>query len=952
MHFTDHQAKYLAYELTRRWSSDNVGKLAAAVAGAQVDLNPHQVDAALFAFNSPFSNGALLADEVGLGKTIEAGILLSQRWAERKRRILVITPSNLRKQWHQELAEKFFLPATILEARSYHQAIKAGNPNPFQPEESSLIICSYHFARNKAEDVVSTPWDLVVIDEAHRLRNVYKPSAVIANTLKKALEGRPKILLTATPLQNSLLELYGLVSFIDEHAFGDLKSFRQQFANLTQDGTFDALKSRLAPICHRTLRRQVTQYVPYTARHAIVEEFTPEESEDQLYRLVSEYLGRDNLFALPPAQRTLMTLVLRKLLASSTFAIAGALQTMARRLGRDLADQENLSLVDEFDEDYEALDETAEEWPEDETTEVLSTADRIALAAEIAELEIFAELAVSITNNAKGQALLRALKIAFDTVSGLKGPEKAIIFTESRRTQDYLLRLLSETQWSEGIVLFNGSNNDQRSKEIYEEWKIRNTGTDRVTGSRTADMRSALVDYFRDEGRIMIATEAGAEGINLQFCSLVINYDLPWNPQRVEQRIGRCHRYGQKHDVVVVNFLNKKNAADQRVYQLLAEKFHLFEGVFGASDEVLGAIGSGVDFEKRIATIYQQCRHPEQIKEAFDALQLELSFEINEAMTTTRKKLLEHFDDEVREKLKIRDEDSKAVLGQFERGLIRLSRYELDGHAEFLGEASFRLHSVPFPEIAEKTPTGLYELPRRSGEAHLYRVGHPLADAIIRRAKERSLTAAEIAFSYEDHEGKVSILEPFIGQSGYLTASRFTVDSLDQTEDYLILAGETLAGLPLDEETARRLLLLPGTLIRDHTEPVPATLDEITRREQARISREISERNAQFFEVEALKLDNWADDLKVGLEREIKDIDRQIKEARRAASAALTLEEKLQGQKQIKALESHRKERRRSLFDAQDEIDANRERLIEKIEGKLKSDSSEEILFTIRWILK
>lgn len=487
------------------------------------------------------------------------------------------------------------------------------------------------------------------------------------------------------------LELYGLTSFIDEHAFGDLKSFRQQFANLGQDGTFDALKARLAPLCHRTLRRQVTQYVPYTARHALVEEFTPEESEDQLYHLVSEYLGRDNLFALPPAQRTLMTLVLRKLLASSTFAIAGALQTMARRLRRDLAEQENLSLVDELDKDYEALDETAEEWTDDEAPGPLSEADREALAAEIAELEAFAGLAVSITNNAKGQALLRALKIAFDKVSGLKAAEKAIIFTESRRTQDYLLRLLSESDWNEGIVLFNGSNNDPRSKEIYEAWKVRNEGSNRVTGSRTADMRSALVDYFRDEGRIMIATEAGAEGINLQFCSLVINYDLPWNPQRVEQRIGRCHRYGQKHDVVVVNFLNKKNAADQRVYELLAEKFHLFEGVFGASDEVLGAIGSGVDFEKRIATIYQQCRQPEQIREAFDALQLELSFEINEAMTTTRKKLLEHFDDEVREKLKIRNEDSKAILGQFERQLIRLTRHELNGHAEFQSEGSFRL---------------------------------------------------------------------------------------------------------------------------------------------------------------------------------------------------------------------------------------------------------------------
>ena len=198
MPLTHHQAKYLAHELTRRWSSDSVGKLTAAVAGSQVDLNPHQVDAALFAFKSPFSNGALLADEVGLGKTIEAGILLSQRWAERKRRILIITPSNLRKQWHQELAEKFFLPATILEARSYNQAIKAGSTNPFQPDEAWLVICSYHFARNKAEDIVATPWDLVVIDEAHRLRNVYKPSNVIANTLKRALEGRPKVLLTAT----------------------------------------------------------------------------------------------------------------------------------------------------------------------------------------------------------------------------------------------------------------------------------------------------------------------------------------------------------------------------------------------------------------------------------------------------------------------------------------------------------------------------------------------------------------------------------------------------------------------------------------------------------------------------------------------------------------------------------------------------------------------------------
>ena len=339
MSITAYQAKYFAYELTKRCPSDSIEKLASTVAGAQVDLNPHQVDAALFAFKSPLSQGALLADEVGLGKTIEAGLVISQKWAERKRRILIITPSNLRKQWHQEMNEKFSLPCAILEAKSYNAAIKVGNFRPFDNMDA-LVICSYQFACGKAADVHAMPWDLVVIDEAHRLRNVYKPANIIANTLKKALAQKRKLLLTATPLQNSLLELFGLVSFIDEYTFGDLKSFREQFANLNQEQVFQTLRDRLRPVCHRTLRRQVTAYVPYTTRHPLVEEFTPEVGEDRLYALVSEYLQRDNLQALPASQRTLMTLVLRKLLASSTFAIAGALNTISERLKLKLRRQE------------------------------------------------------------------------------------------------------------------------------------------------------------------------------------------------------------------------------------------------------------------------------------------------------------------------------------------------------------------------------------------------------------------------------------------------------------------------------------------------------------------------------------------------------------------------------------------------------------------------------------
>ncbi len=218
------------------------------------------------------------------------------------------------------------------------------------------------------------------------------------------------------------------------------------------------------------------------------------------------------------------------------------------------------------------------------------------------------------------------------------------------------------------------------------------------------------------------------------------------------------------------------------------------------------------------------------------------------------------------------------------------------------------------------------------------------------------MPSAEIDFDYQSHDGKVTILEPHIGKSGVLTLSLFTVEALDQAEDHLILTAMTDDGELLDEEVAKRLLSLPGTtspLLRAGEglgERVQA-LESTTQHQQDKIQREISERNAHFFEAEADKLDGWADDLKVGLEREIKEVDRQIKEARRAATTALTLEEKLGGQKQIKSLEALRNQKRRSLFDAQDQVDKQREELIALIEGKLQQATTTRPLFSICWRL-
>ena len=265
------------------------------------------------------------------------------------------------------------------------------------------------------------------------------------------------------------------------------------------------------------------------------------------------------------------------------------------------------------------------------------TIDRQKLREEIDILQRLATWARSIGIDTKTQTLLKALDIGFEQMATTGAARKALIFTESRRTQEYLKTFLESHGYRGQVVLFNGTNGGPEATAIYERWVEKNRDTGRSSGSRAVDVRTALIEHFRDEATILLATEAAAEGINLQFCSLVINYDLPWNPQRIEQRIGRCHRYGQKHDVVVINFLNERNEADRRVLELLGEKFSLFSGVFGASDEVLGTIESGVDFEKRILAIYQECRTPEEIDAAFRKLQEEMDEQIRTRMDDTRR---------------------------------------------------------------------------------------------------------------------------------------------------------------------------------------------------------------------------------------------------------------------------------------------------------------------------
>ena len=957
---TPYHAKYYAYELTRQGGA-GVERLSRSLFDACVDLNPHQIEAALFAVRSPISKGVLLADEVGLGKTIEAGLVLCEYWAERKRKLLVICPASLRKQWALELSEKFNLPSEVLDARSYQDAKAIGNPMPF--ENKNVVITSLNFASRCAEEIRAIPWDLVVIDEAHKLRNAYRQSNRMGQRIRWAIEDRRKVLLTATPLQNSLLELYGLSTLIDDRIFGDLSSFRSQFVN--NGGELEDLRDRLKFFCTRTLRRQVLEYINYTERKLITRPFKPTENEQKLYESISVFLQRPDTYSLPKQQRHLTTLIVRKLLASSSQAVAGTLDVMRNRLiaMRDKKNEnaplaEQILSEEEMDDDLldailageNALDDiTAErESLEPAQNEVI---DWNKLANEIGELEQYIRWARGIGVDTKVRSLLKALEIGFEKMAEMGAAQKAVIFTESRRTQNYLKDFLDSNGYAGRVVVFNGTNTDPESTQIYERWLSANGENGRTVGSRAVNVRTAIIEHFRDQASIMIATEAAAEGINLQFCSLVINFDLPWNPQRIEQRIGRCHRYGQLHDVVVINFLNESNAADQRVYQLLNEKFSLFNGVFGASDDVLGSIESGVDFERRILDIYQQCRSVREIEAAFQYLQNELDQTIQSRLQDTRKILLENFDEDVHSRLRTNLMDTREHLDRVSQMFWQLTRLVLNGQAEF--DDRDLTFSLPSPGMNGFHP-GKYHLiskkqPNVPGD-FLYRLSHPLGEYVIQAAREMPTPQVALVFDITHHPVRIALVENLKGKTGYLHLQRLTIKSFE-TEEYLLFSAVDSNGNSLDQETCEKIFhCLAEVQPLDHFAPADRQRleHEADRHVHAAISRSLEENNRHFNEARE-RLEKWAEDKVLAAEKDLKDTKQQINLLNRQARLASTVELQHELQEKIRELEKKKRRQRQQIFDLEDEITQKRDDLITALERRMTSQTALEPLFTLAW---
>ena len=942
---TRYHARYYADLLTQRQANGDLNSLSQSLLSSTVDINPHQIDAALFAFKSPLSKGVVLADEVGLGKTIEAGLVICQMWSTGKRKIIIVCPASLRKQWEAELIDKFGIPSEILDTKNYNAYQREGK-NPFIPKRA--IICSYNFAAKKKSEILIHGFDLAIVDEAHKLRNVYRKSARTSADVRDALAGTKKLLLTATPFQNSLMELYGLTTVIDPNFFGSEKTFRRDYGN---GENTEELRERIKPLFTRTLRNDVKEYINYTKRLPLTQKFNSTDEEYELYEAVSEFLRREDIYSVPAGQRKLTTMIVRKILASSIFALISTLTNICQRLERmlqkeqmerfnteELFGDEEADFISDIEDDEESIDEPVL-FGEDESIDIPR------LKAEIALLHSFIEKAKQIHKESKADALLAALKESFKIQSESGAKRKALIFTESTKTQAYLREYLEANGHQGKIVLFNGKASEPQTNEIYRNWCDKHPN--KVSGIKAADRRAAIVDYFQNRAEIMIATEAASEGLNLQFCSLVINYDLPWNPQRIEQRIGRCHRYGQKYDVVVVNFINTRNYADVRVFDLLSQKFKLFDDVFGASDDVLGQ-ADNVDFESRILQIYQQCRTKEEIDAAFEQLQKDMQEEIDLRMDKVREQVIEHFDINVQEHLRTTKDATGAFLNRYQHIFWELTKFMLSSEAVFNDEKHTFQLKIPVAGCKKGT---YCMLDATDTEGIPYRLSHPLAQHVLNTALSLNIDdGADVHFSEDALQMNAALPDYLHEQKGYLIMAQLKVSSVDE-EKYTLFTAITDSGRVLTQDDCEKLFLNGGKEYEG--EGVPKTiLDSLQHNSEQRCAaklKAIDDRNLGFFQQEETRIFNWERDMLNGLEQELTTVKKAIQQAERDAMHADSVQAKLEAQQHVEELNRKKRRLRNDLDDKEDEVSQMRRSMIEELQKRIISQADSSKVFVIRF---
>ncbi len=760
------QRRWRAEELARLRPSDDRRRAIAPQRAGRIDPNPHQIEAVAFALGRLPEGGCLLADEVGLGKTIEAGLVIAQRWAEGARRVLLLAPKALVPQWEQELFDLFGLETV------------AGRAEPGGFSGPGIYLCGREMATSPKTQAVlldTDPMDLVVVDEAHELfANLFRrmdktgendpesKAALRAGALYDLLYrwDCPALLLTATPIQNSLAELWSLVRYVDRSStlLGPLDGFRALFCEGPGDrrvkpGAEEELRRRLRPVLQRTLRRQAQPFLkrPFVERQARTFEYEPSAEERALQDDVIAYVQDPASLAFRGGQRRLLMIGFHRRMASSRRALADSLDKVASRLGKlERGEAPGPSALTEDLDGFLDEDPGEDDAPGAEHAAV----DAAQAAKERRWVEALADRARRLGADTKLGALIRALGLIEDQAKAGRVGGKVVIFTESLATQSYLVEKLVESGLyrRNELTMFRGDNRGPEADAALAEYRKIHHGA----SSRDLAVRAALVHEFRTRTRLFLSTEAGAKGLNLQFAETLVNYDLPWNPQRIEQRIGRCHRYGQTRAVTVLNFLDQGNEAERLLYGILSEKLDLFGRVLDATDQVLHAPGAtpaealtsalGPGLETEIRRIYERARSQAEIAEEHRALveQVDARRREVESVHARAAGLIDvALDSEVRRVLEGHERDNPPELAAFDEALARVvtEAFEAEGRPVLRDEAVLRIED-PRPEASGSV--GKIAAIGWNPSLPMLSLSHPWVEAAVQASRRLSSAAVRV----------------------------------------------------------------------------------------------------------------------------------------------------------------------------------------------------------------
>ena len=945
--------RYHAEELVRARRASERRRQVASQRRARIDPNPHQIDAVMFALRRIPEGGCILADEVGLGKTIEAGLVIAQLIAEGAGRILIVLPRPLLGQWQSELYTLFGIEA--VEAADDHVDLEA----------PGVFLAGREYAggeRGAARLRNAPPFDLCLIDEAHEVfagihrrfdrHGAYDEDssyAQVAHRLRKVIGVAPVLLLTATPIQNSLVELWGLVQYVDrtgtllgsKPVFGDVFCADDAGRHVVAEQA-DELRRRLGVVVQRTLRRQAQEFLdkPFVGRRAQLFEYRMSPEERSLYDDVTAWLLEPTLYAFSGSSRQLLLLGFHRRMASSTAALADSLERVAKRLRGMLGDAAEagcgsgaLSFEADLEDDDPRVGSPVHPVDDCEPGQAAvhedsadeSAVDPAAVQAELDLVKDFVRRARGLPRDSKAASLVEAVRLVLERPEDRR---KVVVFTESLTTQDYLRDLLLEqTELSRGdITLFRGVNDSARSAEALAAWRdeVECEIEPRLRPSPAVAVRLALVHEFRTRSRVFISSEAGAKGLNLQFCDTLVNYDLPWNPQRIEQRIGRCHRYGQERDVTVINFLAKDNEAQRLTFEILSTKLDLFGSVLDMSDVVLQtprsdssdelASALGPDFEAQVRRIWERSRSVAEVEEELRRLRDDLEDRrqrLDEVRERTTELIEKRFDESVREVFRNIESELPATLARLDAELERVVISYLDARGVPWGTAERGGRRVIHVGASRSLPeplTGGVSValgPARDlGDTESLHLAHPLVAAAVEEA--RLAGSGDFRVRFELGAGAPDELLRQRGRRGRLALTRITNARFEREDRLCVTAVFEDADVLRPAEAALDLLRQPCSDVPPFTPPLGVSaghLDEVVEEELFLAQASGAGDDQASFEAAMDQLDQYLADRLLVLRRDRRRESTRLAAAEHRRDGAVGAENRARAEDAMRAIE-------------------------------------------------